>query len=175
MTVTVPGALPEIWACWDGVVIPAPKERVAGEIVSFAVSLLVSVTTVPPAGAGADKVTGNGADSPSPTLAFPGTVMLPRTATDTLAVASLRYGSELARIVVLPAATPFTGTVSVFAPTGNGSEAGTDAIPGLSEVRVMFKPAGAGAERFSVRVPLPPAPKVRVFGEKLSTATTRTL
>jgi hypothetical protein len=155
--------------------MPALKEMVDGEIDSFAVSLLVSVTTVPPAGAGADKVTGNGADSPSPTLAVPGRVMLPSTATETLAVASVRYGSELARIVVLPAATPLTGTVSVLVPAGNGSEAGTDAIPELSEVRFMVKLGGAGAERFSVRVPLPPAPMVRVLEAKLSAAVTRTV
>jgi hypothetical protein len=68
-------------------------------------------------------------------------------------------------IVVVPAATPVTGMGILVALVGNVIDAGTVATPGLLEFRLTVSPADAGPERFSVRVPMEPAAKVKLPGE----------
>ena len=61
--------------------------------VAMFVSLLVSVTVTPPAGAGVVRVTANGTDWPTPTVAPAGSVIEPGLATVTLAVVSVIPGA----------------------------------------------------------------------------------
>ncbi len=68
-----------------------------------------------------------------------------------------------------------TVTATLVAFAGNAMDDGTLAIVALSELRVMVRPAGAGADRLSVSVPVPPAPRVRVLGETLNVAVTCTV
>jgi hypothetical protein len=100
--------------------------------------------------------------------------MSPSKATLTVAVVSARFGSEFAWIDVVPIATPVTGTVTLVAFAWNVIEAGTVATPVLSELRAIVSPAGAGADRLSVRFPVPPTPTVRLETVKLSVAVTWT-
>jgi hypothetical protein len=56
-----PRLTPVTWGCTAGVVEPTGMVTVPGEMETLVASLLVRVTTTPPAGAGADKVTGKAA------------------------------------------------------------------------------------------------------------------
>ena len=67
-------------------------------------------------------------------------------------------------MVADPADTAVTVTDTLVAFAGNATEAGTVAAEVLSELSAIVRPAGAGAERFKVSVPVPPAPTVNVFG-----------
>jgi hypothetical protein len=64
----VPRLTPVTCGCDAGVVSPARIVTDAGDTVTFVVSLLLSVTVTPPAGAGAGKVTVSAADCPRLTL-----------------------------------------------------------------------------------------------------------
>ena len=79
-----------------GVVWPAAILTVAGETVTFVVSLLLSVTVTPPAGAGAGKVIVNAVERFGPTVTLEGRTMVPALTTVTLAVVSAIFGSALA-------------------------------------------------------------------------------
>ena len=87
----VPRAAPVTSGWAGGAVWPAATVTVAGEIVTFEVSLLVKVITTPPAGAAAGRLTASGFDWPIPTVALAGTIMVPALCTVTLAVASVRF------------------------------------------------------------------------------------
>jgi hypothetical protein len=76
------------------VVLPARIVTDAGDTVTFVVSLLLSVTVTPPAGAGAGKVTVSAADCPRFTLML-GILIAPALCTITEAVASGIFGSAL--------------------------------------------------------------------------------
>src|SRR5437588_10813894 len=68
------------------------------------------------------------------------------------AVVSAKFGRELAWIVVVPSATPVTVTVALVALAAMVTVAGTVATPVLLELRfITTPPAGAGADKFSVR------------------------
>ena len=72
--------------------------------------------------------------------------------TVTFTVAPVRAGSEalLARIPVVPPATPVTGTLTLVAPAGKVTVEGTMATPVLPEFRLIVKPAaGAGPDRIA--------------------------
>ena len=62
-----PRLTPVTWGCVVGVVAPAGTTTLE-VAVAFDGSLMVNVTVRPPAGAGAERITGNGADWPSPTV-----------------------------------------------------------------------------------------------------------
>ena len=62
VTVAEPGATPVTIGCVAGCVWPAAMTTDAGDTLTFVVSLLTSVTVVPPCGAGEDKVTGKATD-----------------------------------------------------------------------------------------------------------------
>lgn len=71
--------------------------------------------------------------------------------TVTAAVASVKPAA-VARMVVVPAATPVTGTVTVVAPTAMVAVAGTVAAAMLLELKVTTKPpTGAGPDKVKVR------------------------
>ena len=62
------------------------------------------------------------------------------------------FGGALAWIVVVPAATPVTGTVVVVAFPAKVTLDGTVAAPALVELSAIVKPlAGAGADKVKVR------------------------
>jgi len=73
----VPKLTPVTCGCVAGVVAPAAIVTVAGETVSFDVSLLASVTVTPPAGAGPGRVTGKGFDWPGDTVALDNSPIAP--------------------------------------------------------------------------------------------------
>src|SRR3954453_20732678 len=145
----VPAPTPVTTGCVDGVVAPSGTTTL-GVTVTFVVSLLLSETVTPPAGAGAERVMGNGADVPTGTLTPLGNEIVPWD-TVTLAVDSAMLAA-LARIVVVPAPNPVTGTVALVAPAANDTVAGTVATPVLSDLRLTVTPtAGAGADKVNVR------------------------
>jgi hypothetical protein len=146
---------PVTCGCVAGVVAPGAMETL-GVTVTLERSLLSRVTITPPAGAACDRVTANVADCPSPTVVVAGTLTDSTACTVTLAVA-LGIPGALAVIVAEPAATPVTGTGTLVAPATKFTLPGTVALLGLLELRVTVNPpAGAGADRFSVRFPVLP-------------------
>jgi hypothetical protein len=148
----VPRLMPLICGCTAGAIWPAAMATLDGVTVTFEESLEDSVTVTPPAGAAADRVTVNGVDWPSPTVALVGRRTCPKGMTVTLAVVSAMFGKRLAWITVEPLATPVTGTVAVVVPAAIVAVAGTVATPVLSELRLMIRPpAGAFADSVSVR------------------------
>jgi hypothetical protein len=69
-----------------------------------------------------------------------------------LAVVLGTFGATvLAVIVAVPGPAPVTGTVTLVAFVANATETGTVATLVLLEARVMIRPAGAGADRLSMR------------------------
>jgi hypothetical protein len=74
--VALPGATPVTCGAVAGVVAPAEIVTVAGEIETTA-GLLLDRATVTAVGAGADKVTWNGADWPRPILSPEGSAIVP--------------------------------------------------------------------------------------------------
>ena len=85
--------------------------------------------------------------------------------TVTVAVALPKFG-VVAVMVAEPCAPPDTATLTLLAPTGKLTLAGTAATPGLLEVKLAVSPKGAAPDRFNVRFPPEPAPSVRVAGKK---------
>ena len=146
-----PRLMPVIVGCWVGAVAPCAMETLDAEIVTFDGSVLASAM-VTAAGAAADKVTGNAMVWLNPTLGLDGTLIGPKISTVTLAVTSAMFGRLLAWITAEPAATPVTGTLVVVAPGPKATVSGTVATPVLLELKLIVKPpAGAAAERVSVR------------------------
>ena len=120
---------------------------------SFAVSLLPSVTTVFAAGA-TERLTVRAVDWPSPTVTLGGTLIVPTFCTETLAVAFGTFSAVAAAAVIVaaPTATPVTGTFTVVAPARMVTFAGIVTIPAGLTVRFNAKPlAGAWAESVRVR------------------------
>jgi hypothetical protein len=77
--------------------------------------------------------------------------------------------------VAVPAATPVTATVALVAFAANVTVKGTVATNGLLELRVTVKPpAGAGADKVSVRFWVAVPVIVRLAGEKLIARPTTT-
>jgi hypothetical protein len=85
--------------------------------------------------------------------------------TVTLALALPKFG-VFAVMVAEPPATPATGTATLVAPAVNVTLAGTVATPALFELRLAVSPAGAGTDKFSVRLPAEPALIAKLLGEK---------
>jgi len=159
-----------------GVVCPAAIVTVVGETVTLAVSLLDRATVTPPDGAAAGNVTANAADWLGPTVTFDGRPMVPALTTVTLAVVSAMLGRELAWMVVVPGVTLVTGTVTLVALAAIVTVAGTVATPVLLELKLKATPpAGAGADKFSVRFWVAIPVMVPVLGEKLAVAVTCTV
>jgi len=132
--------------------------------------LLDRETTTPPAGAGVDKVTGNGAGWFGPIVTLTGRPIAPllgAPATEMEAVALVRFGA-LATMDAGPGAMPVTGTPMLAPPAGNVTLPGTVAAAGLLEFSVTLTAVGAGAERFSWRVWTVEAVRVGFDGEKLN-------
>lgn len=104
-----------------------------------------------------------------------GTPTAPLLCTVTLAVVSAIFGSALAWITVDPNATPVTGTLTVVAPEPKDTVAGTVAVAGVLELTLMvMPPAGAAADRVSVRFCVVNPAMIRLGGVKLTVAVTCT-
>jgi hypothetical protein len=146
-----PIATPVIVGCVDGVVDPAAMVTVAGEIVSVAGSVLLRVTVVPPVGAADDRLIGNVTVCKFPTEAEAGRFTVPALATVTVAVVFARVAA-LALMVVVPKATPVTGTLTLVVFAAMVTVAGTAAIDALVELRLItWPPAGAADDRTKLR------------------------
>ena len=90
------------------------------------------------------SVTANGADWPSLTGVLAGEVIVPPTLTVVVAVAGKFTTVAVAVIVTEPGAMPVTVTVTLVAPDGKLTVAGTVARLGSLELRLTIKPpAGA--------------------------------
>ena len=150
--VVVPCTKPFKFDCRVGVVCPALKETLPREVTAFVASLLVRLITRPDGpGAGAAKVTGYVTLSPGPKVMVAGTMMSTERVTVTAAVASVKPAA-VARMVVVPAATPVTGTVTVVAPAAMVALEVTVAAAMLLELKVTTKPpTGAGPDKVKVR------------------------
>jgi hypothetical protein len=160
----------------SGVVLPVAIVTLEGETVTFVLSLLLSVTVTPPAGAGVPSVIGNAADWLGPTETLAGRLIAPGGITVTLAVTSPTFGRELAWITVVPTATAVTWTTVLVAFAAKFAVAGTVATFVLLELRLMVKPpAGAGDESSNVSDCATPAVMVAVLEKKLSVAVTLTV
>jgi hypothetical protein len=79
-----------------------------GETVTVAVSLLLSVTVMPPAGAGDPKVTGNATDWPMLSVVVGGKLIVAGAMTVTFRLAEVMLAGGLDRMTVDPAPTPVT-------------------------------------------------------------------
>ena len=103
--------------------------------------------------------------------------MVPLPCTVTAAVALGMLGvTVLAVIVVLPVVAPVTAKVAVVAPGAMVAVAGTVTIPAGLPARVTVNPpAGAGDDNVSVRFCGVAPASVRLAGEKLRDAPTRTV
>src|SRR5262249_48666982 len=135
-------------------------------------SLVDRLTKTPPAGAGTASVIGNGTDSPSAKETLGSTIPV---CTVMFAVVSAIFGSALAWMTAVPALTPVTGTLTGLAPPANGAVRPTVATAVLLELRLTLSPpAGAGPERFSVRLVVPPGATVADVGENAIVAVTCT-
>lgn len=135
---------------------------------------LVSETVKPPAGAGIESVTGNGAGWPGPIVTLAGRPIAPMGApplTVTVAAALVIFAA-LAVIVVAPGAIPVTGTLTLVAPAAKAALAGTVATPGLLETSVTVSPAANGADKLNVRFWTAAPVMVRLAGAKLNVSTT---
>ena len=91
-----PKFTPLTCGCVAGVVWPPAILTVAGDTVTFVVSLLLSVTVTPPVGAGAGRLIVNAVERFGPTVTLEGRTMVPALTTVTLAVVSAIFGSALA-------------------------------------------------------------------------------
>jgi len=69
----------------------------------------------------------------------------------TLAVASATLGKAPPVMVAEPDAKPVTRTVALVAFAAKLTVGGTDATPGLLELKGIVRAVGVGADRFSVR------------------------
>ena len=171
-----PKLTPVTCGCVAGVVCPAGMVTLTGEIVTLLLSLLDSVTVTPPDGAAVPNVIGNATDWLGPTAMLEGSVIVPGATTVMLAVVSATLGKKLAWRVVVPGATPVTVTVALVALAAMVTVAGTVATPVLLELRfITTPPAGAGADKFSVRFWVAVPVMVAVAGEKLAVAVTCTV
>ena len=151
MMVADPTATPVIVGCVEGVVDPAAIVTLAGEIVSVVMSVLLKVTVIPPAGAAYDRLIGNVALCKFPTDAEAGRFTVPAPATVTVALVFARVAA-LALMVVVPNATPVTGTLTLVVFAAMVTVAGTVAIDVLVEVRlIVWPPAGAADDRTKLR------------------------
>ena len=103
--------------------------------------------------------------------------MVPLPCTVTAAVALGMFGvAVLAVIVVLPVVTPVTAKVALVAPAAMIAVAGTVTIPDGLLARVTVKPpVGAGDDNVSVRFCGVAPASVRLAGEKVKFAPTRTV
>jgi hypothetical protein len=149
-------------------VTPSGMRRFEGHAIAIEGSLLASVMNAPPAGAAVPKVTGKLTVSPGAKVTFPGRRIPPAAGcvTVTLAVALAMFGA-LAVMVTAPAATPVTSTDTPVVPVPKLTVAGTVATAALLELRLTTSPAGAGADRFSVRFCVAVPLMVRLPGQKL--------
>lgn len=85
------------------------------------------------------------------------------------AAVSEMLGGALAWMVVYPAATPVTGTLTLVVFGANVTVEGTVATPVLSDVKFTVKPpAGAGVASCSVKVPVFCPVIVKVSGTKVA-------
>ena len=162
-----PGPTPFTCGCEAGDVAPAEMNTLC-VTVAFDVSPLVRLTVTPPAGAATDKVTWNTADCPIVIVVLDGRRIAPAAVTVTPAIA-LGIPGALAVMVANPGAAPVTGTVAEVAFAPKVTLGGTVAALVLFELRFTVRPpAGAGADKVSVRFCVPVPAIVRLGGEKLS-------
>ena len=174
--VVVPCTRPLRFGCRVGRVSPAAIVTPPKETVAFDGSLLVSVTNKPAGpGAGRARLIANGTLSPGPKVTVAGIIMSIARVTVTFAVASVKPAA-VARITLLPAATPVTGIVTVVAVAGIvNTAAGMVAAAGLLELTFTAKPpVGAGPDNVKVRFFVSVLLTERVSGENVMVAVTCT-
>src|SRR5579884_3179944 len=148
-------AVPRFFAvtcgCVAGWVWPAGMDTEVGETAPMVESLLDSVTVTPPAGAAVERTTGNDVDWPERSTVFAGRLMEPSGRTVIFVVPLATFAVVVLAVkVVLPAATPDTGTVAVFELAGMVTDAGIPAIPAGLVPRLTTIAAGVAADSVTV-------------------------
>src|SRR5438270_803805 len=127
--------------------------KTLGVTVYFDGSALVRNTVTPPAGAGVDKLTGSSTDWVIPTAWKTGRRIAGVLTTVMLAAVAGKAGRALAWITAEPGATLVTPTFAVVVLAGKVTVGDTVATLVLLELRLTVRPpAGAGVDRFSVRL-----------------------
>jgi hypothetical protein len=145
-----PNATPVTCGCATGDIAPAAITTLDGAMIAIALLLLESATVIPPAGAGADNVIGNGVDWFAPTPVEAGTPMDGGGCTVTAAVA-FAIPAALAVIVVDPAPAAVTGTRTAVVFAAIVAVDGTVATAVLPELRLTERALARGADNVSVR------------------------
>ena len=164
-----PALLPVTAGATRGALVaPSGMEKFGGHTIAIEELLLASVMDTPPGGAAVPNATGKFTVLPGVTVTLEGSRMPPAAGcvTVTPAVALATFGA-LAAMVTDPADTPVTGTATLVIPVPKLTVAGVVATLTLLELRLMASPAGAGADRFSVRFCVAVPLIVRFPGEKL--------
>lgn len=143
-----PKSTPLTSGCVAGVVAPSATRTLGGSTLTLEVSLLASVTMMPPAGAGGINESGNTADSPGATVTFVASLITATRFTST-AAEPVAYPDALAVIVVEPMDSPvrvkarveFPGAIAVLGTCTSTMPLGSD-----DSVKVI-PPEGAGVFR----------------------------
>ena len=140
-----PKFTPVICGVEEGVVAPAEMKMLAGEMVSFEVSLLPRLMKAPPGPAAEERVTGKGTCWPGDTVTLDGSVIGDVTVLTVMFAVPLVIFVALAVIVdvAFPVALAgtVTGTVMLVAPPMKLSVAGTVAAAVFDELRFTVRPA----------------------------------
>jgi hypothetical protein len=142
---------------------PCGMKMLSGATVTLAVLLLATLKKTPPAPAGVPKLSGNATTCPAAMVIEAGMTIPVGADTVTVAVAVPKFGVT-AVIDAVPAATPFTGIVTLVVPAANVTVAGTVATAELLDVTVAVSPAEAAAESVRVRLVADPAFTVTELG-----------
>src|SRR5437588_12418517 len=103
---------PATCGCVEEIVDPPTMKTLGGETVTRELSLLISVTNMPPGGAGVPKDTGNAADCPNWSFTFGVKVMVPGASTVMLTLVGEILGGAFVRITVEPPLTAVTAKLA---------------------------------------------------------------
>lgn len=148
MIVADPMSMPVTCGCVFDAVAPAAIKMLVGEIVTSDELLLMSVTVMPPAGAGDPNKTGNGAMPFLVTVILDGRVIFVCAATLILTVAEVMLGDdEVAWIAVAPGFTLVAAKLTPVVFAGIVTLGGTVITFALSEVRVTVWAVDSGDDR----------------------------
>ena len=149
--VAVTKSTPVIRTGTGDVVDPAGTMSELGDTVSFDGSLLESTTNAPPGPARFASTSGNWRVWPGRSESPEGKMISGVELTTTVTVALDIFGAApLAVMIAVPAARPFTGTVTLLEAAGKVTVAGAVTKAVLLETKLTTSPpVGAGEDRFS--------------------------
>jgi hypothetical protein len=142
--VASPTFSPNTWGCVAGVTAPVAIKTLFEERSTIAGSLLVTVTTSPPGGAGVPRVTASAADCPRGTDNPAAREMADGATTPTFKMESKINGEAPTCTFVKPTATPVMGTTAVIVFAVIVAVAGTVTSNGSSDFNVRITSVRTG-------------------------------